>query len=496
MALTNGTLIILGEFSSTHGEPRPGLARLRKDGSLDQGFSPEFHPTWPGARSAVLADGSAVYAADAQDGRYLVRVNSNGVSNPNFNPSFDGNFLKVAAQNDGRLLVFGSFYNVDEKSTYGLVRLLNSGKVDPSFVPRGDQNYGELDTVDPLANGKILVTGSFSDYNGVNRNGYARLNSNGTVDLTYELDRRFEYAPVRWLTLRDGRQLVGGNYENGLSHIEGVILLDINGKIVAPVPLEIGQDGLELEAALELTNRQVLLAVRPSEGLEPTLIRLNSDFSGLDPAFQARISGATKIRALAEMSDRSIIIAGDFLDLGGHASSQLRRLNPDGSDAGWPGEAPAPRFTRLPTAATARTGERATFEAAGTGDEPVRYLWFKGLQPIPTATNAVLSLASVQPRDADTYSVLLRTSTRDVQSPPVALTVLPPLAAPGLSIQRRDGALALDFQVEPSVRYRLETSIDLTAWELAEEFLAAGPVHSVTAPTTANLRYWRLRRAP
>jgi hypothetical protein len=85
------------------------------------------------------------------------------------------------------------------------VRLLANGILDPGFAPitlQFDANTNEHGLWAAPAiqtDGKILIAGDFSGVNGVAAPGVARLNSNGTLDGTFNATdfTRVGFGPIR-----------------------------------------------------------------------------------------------------------------------------------------------------------------------------------------------------------------------------------------------------------------------------------------------------------
>ena len=99
----------------------------------------------------------------------------------------DGNStgLVSAIQADGKILVGGTFAFVNGVEQFGLTRLNSNGSVDASFNMGGLGPNGSVYEIRVLADGKILIGGTFGTYNGTAIAGLARLNSNGTLDTTF-----------------------------------------------------------------------------------------------------------------------------------------------------------------------------------------------------------------------------------------------------------------------------------------------------------------------
>ena len=92
----------------------------------------------------------------------------------------------IELQNDGRpIIVGGQFFN-SATTGYSLNRLTISGLLDSTFT-RYNFNGGpdSITDVSQQSDGKIVVSGAFTQINGSTYNRYARFNYDGTIDNTY-----------------------------------------------------------------------------------------------------------------------------------------------------------------------------------------------------------------------------------------------------------------------------------------------------------------------
>ena len=129
--LPTGQVLIGGAFTSLDGVPRPSLARLNADGSLDANFGPAY--------------------------------------------GIDGVVRTIALQADGGILIGGDFATVDGMPRPRVARLLANGAVDGTFDPE----LGADALVMALrlqANGQILAAGRFTTLNGNLCNHLGRFN--------------------------------------------------------------------------------------------------------------------------------------------------------------------------------------------------------------------------------------------------------------------------------------------------------------------------------
>jgi uncharacterized delta-60 repeat protein/prepilin-type N-terminal cleavage/methylation domain-containing protein len=140
-----------------------------------------------------------------------------GAKDPSFDTGiplgFNGIVRTLAVQSDGKILVGGSFISYQGVVANRIIRLNSNGSIDTDF----NLGTGFNNTVITLAiqsDGKILVGGDFTSYQGVESNRIIRLNSNGSIDTGFNLGTGFN-NPVQTLAIQsDGKILVGGWFTN------------------------------------------------------------------------------------------------------------------------------------------------------------------------------------------------------------------------------------------------------------------------------------------
>lgn len=228
---TDGKIVVGGLFTQYGGVTRNRIARVNSDGTLDTSFvpgttglnsNPDVVLLQPDGK--VLAGGGFTnFSGTARN--HVVRLDANGAldtsfspgAGPVYNPSgtseSTGYVYSMALQPDGKLLVGGFFTHFDGVSRYGIARLNANGTVDTSFTtPSLGTNYQSVDQILVLSDGKIIITGSFSSYSGVTRQRVARLNADGSIDTTFGTasgaDSRVQQATLQ----ADGKILIGGYF--------------------------------------------------------------------------------------------------------------------------------------------------------------------------------------------------------------------------------------------------------------------------------------------
>lgn len=130
---------------------------------------------------------------------------------------------------DGKILAGGNFTNYNGTTAAYLAKLNSDGTIDTTFA-HGSYLNDYVFAIDTLPDGRIVVGGSFTQYNGSNSNYLIILNSDGTVSQQFPYGFNDQVRVVK--VLSDGKILVGGNFNNynGNSY-SYLIKLNSNGTI-------------------------------------------------------------------------------------------------------------------------------------------------------------------------------------------------------------------------------------------------------------------------
>ena len=195
----NGAIIIGGNFTAFNGYNRHYVARLNSDGSVDTTFNPGLGANgqiWSIAleSSGQIIIGGQFTSYNGTNVNQVARLNSDGSLDSTFNPGSgaDGIVYAVAVDSSQRVVIGGAFDNVEGTANGGVARLNVDGSLDTTFTPGiGTFNPDTLvtDPVNAIAiqpDGRILIGGSFGNYNLVSYNGLARLEPDGTLDLSFQ----------------------------------------------------------------------------------------------------------------------------------------------------------------------------------------------------------------------------------------------------------------------------------------------------------------------
>ena len=217
---SDGKVIIGGDFYIVNGPSvNYGIARLNANGSLDNSFSAPLLEAYyyPRIYSVALQpDGKVLVGGLFGNGtnNNIARLNANGSLDNSFRSGAGANSTvnSVVAQSDGKILIGGDFTMVNGTNRNRIARLNTDGSLDNSFNPGTGVN-SPVSEVAFQSDGKVLIGGSFTDFNGTERNSIARLNANGSLDVTFNPSTGVDpnYPVVRSLAVQsDGKVLIGG----------------------------------------------------------------------------------------------------------------------------------------------------------------------------------------------------------------------------------------------------------------------------------------------
>lgn len=148
-----------------------------------------------------------------------------------FNTDFYA-YNSITQQPDGKLIVTGNFTDYSGVSLNRIVRLNTDGSIDNTFsVGTGFSNLSSGSAVD--STGKIVIVGSFGSYSGVSSPRIIRLNTDGTIDNTFSVGTGFNNAAIDVLINSDDTMFVTGyfNSYNGTAVSQGITKLLSTGAI-------------------------------------------------------------------------------------------------------------------------------------------------------------------------------------------------------------------------------------------------------------------------
>ncbi|WP_157966006.1 HYR domain-containing protein [Cognataquiflexum aquatile] len=328
----------------------PPLLQAQNPGELDTSFNPgsgitsgSVYSTYIQSDGKILIGGSFTFY-NGFDGTFISnisRLDTDGRADQSFNPGTgtNGPIRTIVVQSDGKILIGGAFSTFNGVSRNNIARLHPNGSLDTSFNPGIGPNY-ELRKIVVQPDGKILIGGFFSFYNGTPRNYIARINSDGSLDTSYDPGSGTD-GPVLAISVQDdGKVVLGGNFTTyngysrsriaranqdgsidqsfnnlgtGFNNTVWVVVIQTNGKIL------VGGDFTWYDPGYPITI----------DDARVNIARLNSDGSlDTDFHFGNQIEPKSSVFSISIQDDEKVIIGGSFFS---KEFSRIIRLNSDGS---------------------------------------------------------------------------------------------------------------------------------------------------------------------
>jgi uncharacterized delta-60 repeat protein len=266
---------------------------------------------------------------------YIIRLNSDGSKDLTFNNfiGFDNVTYSIALQPDGKILCVGAFTTYKGLPENFIIRLNSDGTKDLTF----DNSIGFNNVVEAIAiqpDGKILVGGSFTTYKGISANGIIRLNSNGTIDLTFNYGTGFSVSDVISIAIQpDGKIICGGGFNSyNATPSNRIIRLNSNGTIDFTFNYGTGFNFPVLDIAIQPDGKILVGGSFTSYNATPSnrIIRLNSNGT-IDLTFNYGTGFSNIVRSVVFQSDGKILVCGEFVLYKLVVEKGIIRLNSDGS---------------------------------------------------------------------------------------------------------------------------------------------------------------------
>ncbi|MBX2849029.1 MAG: delta-60 repeat domain-containing protein [Acidiferrobacterales bacterium] len=280
----DGKIIVAGSFISVNGVDRSSIARINSDGSLDTGFNPSFDQSQP-----VIND--------------------------------------TKLQPDGKILIGGSFSEVNGEQQNELARLNSNGTLDTGFRPTVFSFFGSIETISVLDDGAIIAASNFEQANGVDRSRIAKFTSSGLLDLSF-VPPEFDFPITHTLIQPDGKVVVAGNFTSiGTTTRNRIARLNSNGSLDTGFNPNV--DGIIEVLAMQPDGKILIGGILSSVGgiTRNGIARINSNGT-LDTGFNPNPNSS--VQSILLQQDK-IYIGGEFLGINGVTQPYFARLNSNGT---------------------------------------------------------------------------------------------------------------------------------------------------------------------
>ncbi|MBE9575771.1 T9SS type A sorting domain-containing protein [Flavobacterium proteolyticum] len=322
---TDGKIIVAGAITNYKGIPEKKIIRLHTDGTKDityntgTGFNNNVRCIAKQNDGKVIVGGEfTTFNGSAQN--YIIRLNTDGTKDTSFNigTGFNNFVNTITIQNDGKILVGGDFNLYKGALENKIIRLNSDGTKDTSFNPGGAGFNDSINAIVIQNDGKILVGGAFTSFNGLQENRAIRLNNDGTKDTSFNLGTGFDSSVQGIAVQSDGNIFVFGNFNNFKNLLDKkIVRLNSTGSRDSSFNTGMGFSNSYVDyvkSVIIQNDGKIIIvgAFNSYKGLvENNIIRLNSDGTK-DTSFDTGIGFNNKVNCISSLNDGSILIGGNF----------------------------------------------------------------------------------------------------------------------------------------------------------------------------------------
>ena len=413
----DGKILVAGAFTEFAGQPRYRLVRLNPDGTLDSSF----------------------HTADAPNDRVMC----------------------VARQSDGKILISGEFTAIGATPRNRVARLNEDGTLDPAFDPgvgSSDPSYNFIYAIAPHLDGKVLVGGTFTQFNGQPHNRIVRLNADGTLDETFQKGSGAEDHWIGVIKVQPDNKIILAGWFTRFNNVGHSRVVRLNPDGTTDASFQAQSDSSVYSIGIQ-PDGKILLAghfVKMNGEPRSRVARVNADGS-LDPSFNPRGGANDWVQVVMPLADGRIFINGYFTSFDGTARGRTALLENDGA-------------------------LNLSFEANADS-----YVYCA----IPQPDGKILI--------GGDYTTVNSTPRRGIARIDLGGTVTqpptPPAVALGIPVVSTNN-VQITFPTAPGWRYTVEFKNALTDanWNALQSLISTGATHTVTdGGRRPNIRFYRAR---
>lgn len=327
--------IVCGNFKKFNGEMMYRIARLSEDGTTD----PTFNTAQFGANNLIKSagiqlDGKIIIGGNFTKyndaaANHVLRIYPDGSIDAAFNIGAGPNNSQihvVAIQQDQKVIIAGNFTKFNDLPAGHIIRLFPDGSRDLTFNSSGTD--GTIEAIVIQSNGKILIGGRFNNFNGAAISHLVRLNQDGSTDSGFNIGEGFDKNVYAIALQSDGKIIVGGNFLSfNRSSQKRILRLNSNGTLDATFDSGTGFNKGDVRCILVQPDDRILVGGTFSgtykSDISLRLIRLLKS-GGFDTTFDARLNG--KLFTMGITADYRLMIGGDFNSVSGITKHRIARL--------------------------------------------------------------------------------------------------------------------------------------------------------------------------
>ena len=276
----------------------------------------------------------------------LVRLNNNGGADITLNIgtgfTLNSGINNITILNDTNLMVYGSFTSYSGITTKKIIRISSGGTYDNTFIAGNltDQaTFGSaIYSLVVMDDGNYLISGIFSAYSGISANNIISIDTygfkNNSFNYGFGFSGGFPNTSVNQLVKQpDGKIIVGGFFTNyNGTNVNNIVRLNIDGTIDNTFNIGTGLNSSVSEIIIQPDGKILVGGSFTTYNSQTArrIVRLNSDGT-IDNTFSTGTGSNGNIFGMALSPTGKIYLGGSFTSFNGLTSIRIVKLNSDGS---------------------------------------------------------------------------------------------------------------------------------------------------------------------
>jgi uncharacterized delta-60 repeat protein/uncharacterized repeat protein (TIGR01451 family) len=248
-------------------------------------------------------------------------------------PGANAQIFALAVQPDGGAVIGGAFTSYNSFLVNRIARVNVDGTYDVSFNP-GNGADGLVTSLDLQPDGNILMGGDFHSVNGFNRYGVARITPSGSVDTTFNPGVGADSTVWSLALSTNGSVVIGGQFGVVDFYVrDHVARLDSKGNVDLSFDTStLGLDGTVWAVAPQPDGKVLIGGDFTTVAGVPRsrIARLNADGS-LDTTFDPGLGANNTVYTILVQPDGNLLVGGAFSQFHTAAHHGLTRLSPSGT---------------------------------------------------------------------------------------------------------------------------------------------------------------------
>ena len=332
----------------------------------------------------------------------------------------------IWVNDDGSYFIAGYFTSVNGTTRNSVAKVKADGTLDTAFAPTAFPN-SVVNGIAEGPDGKVIIVGQFTTVGGETHTGLARYNADGSLDSSFQTAvSSTSFVPYTIGFQSDGKILVAGRIfyikDNPSASLEtryGIARLNTDGTVDTTFNANLNSSVYVYDMIVQPDDKIIIVGTFTSVNgtSRGRIARLNADGT-LDTSFATGIGANSTVYSIAQLPSGGYMIGGLFTQFDNDTTKKyLTKIH------GNPPTPPALAIIKHPLSQTVLEGESVDFTVSAVGVAPLTFQWKKGTQIIPDATNASYHISQVDGTHAADYTVVVTDAVGNVTSQVATLTV-------------------------------------------------------------------------